>query len=111
VDHLDDVRGGEQVARGVVGVGEEDHRGLLLFDGLDHGGHVQTEIVGVQGDAGVFHAAEGGDHAVHDEAGLHRQKGAPGSGQSHGDHLDDLVGAVAQQQIHPLGDRHRLPQA
>ncbi len=95
LDHGLHVLAGKAVARGVVGIGQEHHRGLVLLHGPDEAIHIQGEVL-AQGHAHVGHVRVAGDHAVHDEARLHGHHHPPGRGERHDDHLDQLVGAVAE---------------
>ncbi len=89
----------EQVAGRVVGIGKKDHRRLVRFNGHPHGIHVELELA-VQRHPHVVHAHQGGDHAVHDKAGLRRQYHAARLRHGQCDHLDQLVGTVAEQNLH-----------
>ena len=52
----------KQVAGGVVGIGEEDQRRLVLLDGFEQTVEIESETLRVEGDPHILHAAEGGDH-------------------------------------------------
>ena len=99
----------EQVAGRIVRIGEPEQRRPMLLDRGEQGGSVDREI-GLQRHAHVADAGGGGEHAIHHEGRLDAQHHRTRPRDRQGQHLDDLVRAVAEQQRHALGDVHRLPQ-
>ena len=97
-DHRLDVLGREKIAGGIVGVGQERERRLVSFDCRQHRVAIEVEAVGTQRHGHELPAQRGAEHAVHDEGGLRGHHHPFGASQAQHQQLDDLVGAVAEQQ-------------
>ena len=87
----------EQVARGVVRIGQEDQRRTVRLDGLQHRLAVQTEI-GPQRHRHETDAGQPRAHLVHHERGCRRHDRGPGLGHQLAQQTDQLIRTVAQHQ-------------
>lgn len=85
--------GGDRVAGGVVGGGDEDDVGAVLGDGPGGVGLVEGEVVAA-GSVDPAGAGAPGDERVHRVRGLEAERGAAGAAEGLEELLDDLVGAV-----------------
>ena len=87
----------EQVAGGVVRIGQEDQRRTMRLDGLQHRLAVQTEIRPQR----HWHETDTGQprtHLVHHERGRRRHDRGPGLGHQLAQQADQLIRTVAQHQ-------------
>ena len=87
----------EQVARGVVRIGQEDQRRAVRLDGLQHRLAVQTEIR-PQRHRHETDACQPRPHLVHHERGRRRHDRGPRLGHQLAQQADQLIRAVAQHQ-------------
>ena len=87
----------EQVARGVVRIGQEDQRRTVRLDGLQHRLAVQTEI-GPQRHWHETDTRQPRAHLVHHERGGRRHDRGPGLGHQLAQQADQLIRTVAQHQ-------------
>ena len=87
----------EQVARGIVRIGQEDQRRTVRLDGLQHRLAVQTEVRPQrhrhETDAGQPRA-----HLIHHERGCRRHDRGPRLGHQLAQQADQLIRTVAQHQ-------------
>ena len=87
----------EQVARGVVRIGQEDQRRTVRLDGLQHRLAVQTEVR-PQRHRHETNASQPRPHLVHHERGGRRHDRGPGLGHQLAQQADQLIRTVAQHQ-------------
>ena len=62
----------KKIARGIVRVGQEDQRWLMLLDGSEHFIQIKGEIV-FQQHSCITHTCESRNHAEHHECGFDAQ--------------------------------------
>ena len=87
----------EQVAGGIVRIGQEDQRRAVRLDGLQHRLAVQTEIR-PQRHRHKTDAGQPCTHLVHHERGRRRHDRGPGLGHQLAQQADQLIRTVAQHQ-------------
>ena len=87
----------EQVAGGIVRIGQEDQRRAVRLDGLKHRLTVQTEV-GPQRDRHKTDASQPRAHLVHHERGRRRHDRGPGLGHQLAQQTDQLIRTIAQHQ-------------
>ena len=91
------VVGIEQVAGGVVRIGQEDQRRAVRLDGLQHRLAVQTEVR-PQRHRHETDAGQARTHLVHHERGRRRHDRGPRLGHQLAQQADQLIRTVAQHQ-------------
>ena len=96
-DDLLDAEAVENIAGGVVGIGDPDNRRLMFGDGSQHRRHIKRKV-GRKRHRHEAAAGQASRDVVHHESGYRRDNRRARSGGGHRHDGDEFVRAVAQQQ-------------
>ncbi len=95
----------KKVAGGIVRIRDPGERGPFALDRGHDRGEVEGEVF-PERHAHVTHARGHRRHAIDDEGRLEREHRGAGPGEGDGHHLQDLVGAVAEDDLERVVDAH-----